>query len=162
MLEIKIIQPRDFLKITAQGHYEFSRGEQLIEQLARLNKPPNDYAVLLDLRGAEGYATTADVYNLACLLNDYRDSFRSRMALLVPGQDSRRFANAEFFSLCAGNRGFRVSTFTSFEEAMEWLSDIVRVSGEIPMLDLPSATENSADDGNAAGRDEEAGGDRAT
>jgi len=42
VLEIKIIQPRDFLKITAQGHYEFGRGKQLIEQLARLNKPPND------------------------------------------------------------------------------------------------------------------------
>ena len=134
MLEIKIIQPRDFLKVSAEGTYTFRRSQELFERLAELNKPPNDYALLLDLRGAEGYATTADLYELACTLNEHRDSFRNRMALLVPENDSRRFANAEFFSLCAENRGFHVSTFTSFEAAMDWLSDIVRISGEVPML----------------------------
>lgn len=134
MLEIKIIQPRDFLKVSATGTYEFRRSQELFERLAELNKPPNDYAILLDLRGAEGYATTADLYELACTLNEHRDSFRNRMALFVPEHDTHRFANAEFFSLCANNRGFRVSTFTSFEAAMDWLSEIVRISGEVPML----------------------------
>ena len=131
---LRIIQPRDFIEVSAQGAYEFRRSQQLIERLAELNKPPNDYAALLDLRGAEGYATTADLYELACLLNEHRESFRNKLALLVPDHDSKRFANAEFFSLCAGNRGFKVEVFTSFEDAMGWLSDVVRVSGEIPMI----------------------------
>ena len=134
MLEIKIIQPRDFLNVAANGNYEFARSRGLIERLAELNEPPADYAVLLDLRGAEGYASTADIYELAMLMNEHRDSFRNKIALLVPTHDSRRFANAEFFALCAENRGFRVSAFTAFEDAMQWLSEIVRISGELPMM----------------------------
>lgn len=145
MLEIKIVQPRDFINIAANGEYEFGRSRAVIEQLAELNKPPNDYAVLLDLRGAEGYATTADIYELAMLMDEHHDSFRSKVAILVPEQDSRRYANAEFFALCAENRGFRASAFTTFEDAMNWLSEIVRISGGMPTLpsDKDPGSENA-------------------
>jgi len=149
MLEIKIIQPSDFLNVAANGGYEFERARALIERLAELNEPPNHYAVLLDLRGAEGYATTADIYELALLMNEHQASFRNRMAILVPASDSRRFANAEFFSLCANNRGFRVSAFTTFEEAMSWLSEIVRISGEMPILQIAAEEDDDGAQGPA-------------
>ncbi len=39
---------------------------------------------------------------------------------------------AAFFALCAQNRGFRVSAFTTFEEAIEWLSADGQQTLEIP------------------------------
>ncbi len=132
MLDIKVVHHSDFLKAAPDGPFEFDHARKLITQLAEINKPPSDYAILFDLRGAEGYASTADLYELACMLNEFRDSFRNKLAILVPETDSRRFANAEFFSLCAGNRGFRVETFVSFEDAMGWLSEIVRIGTEAP------------------------------
>lgn len=33
-----------------------------------------------------------------------------------------RFDQARFFALCAENQGFNVQAFTSYEEAMEWLT----------------------------------------
>lgn len=145
MLEIKVVQARDFLNVAAKGRYEFARAQALFKRLAELNKPPHEYAVLLDLRGAEGHATTADLYELAMLMNDYAASFRNKMAILVPANDSRRYANVEFFALCAANRGFRVSAFTSFEEAMTWVNEIVRISGEIPILPLDAGADDAND-----------------
>jgi hypothetical protein len=37
-----------------------------------------------------------------------------------------QFDYAGFFALCAQNRGFQVSAFTSFEDAIEWL-----IEGEV-------------------------------
>ena len=71
-------------------------------------------------------------------------------------------ATAVRTEVLGGNRGFRVSAFTSFEEAMEWLSDIVRIGGEMPMLDLPPIAAENADDSDALGHGEEAGDDAST
>jgi hypothetical protein len=67
--------------------------------------------------------SVTDLWYLAAQLSDnFRKAFSRivRTAVLCPLD---QFDHAEFFALCAQNRGFDVSAFTSLPEAYEWLTE---------------------------------------
>ena len=61
--------------------------------------------------------SVTDLWYLAEALSTLRGAFNSKTAVLCP---TERFDSAEFFALCAQNRGLRVQAFRSFEDAIEW------------------------------------------
>ena len=52
-------------------------------------------------------------------LAKHRHAFSGKSVVLCPIE---RFDRARFFSLLADSKGFDVEAFTSYEEAMAWLS----------------------------------------
>jgi hypothetical protein len=117
---IKIIHSGEFIRATPEGHLDFAETKKLLIEIANASiaGPLDDYEVILDTRKAHSELTVANLYDLVTELGKFRKTFNRKMAVICP---LAQFNNTEFFALCAQNRGFQVSAFTSFAEAWEWL-----------------------------------------
>jgi len=119
---IRIIHAQDFIKGIPEGQLDLEESKKLLMEIALASDPLVDYHVILDTRKAQSEMSATDLWHLAAELHhNFRKAFSrtQKMAVLCPLE---RFNHAEFFALCAQNRGFQVSAFTSFEDAMEWLT----------------------------------------
>jgi hypothetical protein len=118
-LNIRIISARDFLKTTPTFHVDLETSKQFFLKLAWENAGPRQYDLLIDLRRTTGNLSLSEVIEVAKVVIEHRDSFRSKIAILTtPGV---KFENAQFGALYAGNRGFQVAAFRDFEETINWL-----------------------------------------
>lgn len=117
---IRIIHAHDFIKATPEGKLDFAKTKKLLIEIASASAPLGEYDILLDTRKAQSGMSVTDLWYLAAELGNLRDPFSRpiKTAVLCP---LIRFDLAEFFALCAGNRGFNVGAFTSLEDAIEWL-----------------------------------------
>jgi hypothetical protein len=115
---IKIIHAHEFIKATPEGELSLDKMKELLIEVASAEAPSFDYEVILDTRKAQSRLSITDLWYLAAELSNLRQAFSRKTAVLCPLE---RFDYAGFFALCAQNRGFRVSAFTSFEDAIEWL-----------------------------------------
>ena len=128
-LNVRIIHHKDFLETSPSGELDLDKSKQTLLKIASLNKPPHNYDVMIDLRGATPHLYMADITELVQLMIDYRDSFRNKIAILT-SRDAL-FELAKFMELYAQNRGFQVAAFDNFEEAINWLSTSTEVSLDI-------------------------------
>ena len=115
---IRVIRAHDFVRATADGKIDFEMSKKLLREVAEAAATLVDYEIILDTRNTQGELSVGNLWFLAAELRDLGEAFHRKTAVLCPLE---RFDSAKFFELCAKNRGFRVSAFTSYEEAMEWL-----------------------------------------
>ena len=115
-----IIHAKDFITATAQGTLAFEESKKALVDIATAAGPLTEYEILLDTRKVRSHLSTTDLWHLAAELAKLGLVFNCRTAVLCPLE---RFDDAEFFALCAHNRGFNVRGFLSFEEAMAWLTE---------------------------------------
>jgi len=115
---IRIIRAQDFIKATPEGPLDLKRSKELLVEIASASAPEDGCKIVLDTRKAQPGMRTTDLWYLAAELSIVRKAFSRRTAVLCPLEG---FDNAEFFALCAQNRGFQIKAFTSFEDAIEWL-----------------------------------------
>jgi hypothetical protein len=128
-LNIRIIQARDFLKVTPTGEVEIEKSKQALLKLASLNVEPRTRDILIDTRQKTGYLTLADIAELVNVMIEHRESFRLKLAILArPGLG---FDHAKFLELYATNRGFHVAAFADFEDAINWLTTSDELSADI-------------------------------
>jgi hypothetical protein len=115
---IQIIRPKDFVRATPEGRLDVEASRAVLGGIASASAGLADYHVLLDTRKARVTMSATDLWYLVEEMAKQRKVFDHRTAVLCP---SERFDDADFFALCAQNRGLRVRAFTSFEDAIEWL-----------------------------------------
>ena len=117
---IRIIHAHDFMKATPEGWLDRDKSMKLLLEIASVAPSLSDFHVILDTRKAQSGLNEIDLWYLASeLSNSFREVAKSpRMAVLCPVE---RFNQADFFALCAKNRGFNINAFTSFEDAYEWI-----------------------------------------
>ena len=130
--KVKVIRARDFLQMTPDDEVDYENSKQLLLEVAHARRPPADFDVLIDLRRVQLRMTTADIYYLAAELEKHRNTFKEKVGILVLPGDT--FNLAEFFELCARNRGFNVQAFTNYEDAIHWLF----VEDELSLNGVPS------------------------
>ncbi len=116
---IRIIHAKDFIKSTPEGPPDLERSKKLLLEIASASALSADYAIILDSRKAETVLSVSDVWYLATELSKYRKAFSRMTAVICPREE---FDHAAFFALCSQNRGFNISAFISFEDAIEWLT----------------------------------------
>ena len=121
---LRLIRIRDFLKFTPQGNLDLPTMKEGINKVASLGSF-GDHDLFIDTRGTESRLSVADVWVLAKELATLMHAgtskgFRAKISVLCPVE---HFDYAQFFELCAQNRGLNVQAFTSFEELFEWLSE---------------------------------------
>jgi hypothetical protein len=117
--DIRIVHAHDFIKVTPEGQLDLKKSEKLLLEVASVAADLVEYEIILDYRKAQMEMSVTDLWYLAAALSNLRRTFsRNKTAVLCPPD---RFDNAEFFAICAQNRGFQVMPFTSFEDAIEWL-----------------------------------------
>jgi hypothetical protein len=122
-INIRIIRAHEFIKATLEGQINLEESKKLLLEFAATSGPSVDYEVLLDVRKTQLELSIADLWYLAAELSNFRKALPRKTAVLCPLE---QFDYAGFFALCAQNRGFHISAFTSFEDAIEWL-----IEGEV-------------------------------
>jgi hypothetical protein len=115
---LTIIRASDFVVATPQGQLDFEKSKRILLKLASGSANLAAHEVLLDLRNADVELSAGDLWYLAAELGRPPLAFRGKIAVLCRLTASDQ---ADFFALCAQNRGFQVCAFTSFEQAVEWL-----------------------------------------
>ena len=118
-LNLRLIHARDFVKTTPEGELDLATSKRLLLTLASENAAPNQFDILIDIRRTTVRLTFMNITELVDLMIEHRESFRSKLALL--NRPDAALEGAKFMELYAGNRGFQVSAFNDFEEAMNWL-----------------------------------------
>lgn len=116
--DIKIIHAQDFIRATPEGEFDFEKSKKLLMEITSATAHLVDYEIIIDTRKAQLQMSPIGLWHLAAELANLRKVFARKTAVLCPLE---QFDYAEFFALCAQNRGSRVSAFTSFEDAIEWL-----------------------------------------
>src|SRR6185295_15516705 len=107
---VKVIHAHEFVRARAGGVLDLETSEALLLEIARAADGRDQVEVLIDTRQAEGQLGAADLWFLADRLAKHRHAFSGRTAVLCP---IARFADS---------KGFDVEAFTSYEEAIAWLS----------------------------------------
>jgi hypothetical protein len=115
---IRIIHAHEFIKATPDGQLDLEKAKKLLMEIASASAPLVDYEIFLDMRRAQSGLSVSDLWDLAAELSNLGKAFLRKTAVLCPVE---QFDHASFFALCAKNRGFQISAFTSFEGAIEWL-----------------------------------------
>jgi hypothetical protein len=117
--DIRVISAYDFIRATAYGGFDFEMSKKALIEVASATARLVNYKILLDTRKAQIQIPVADLWYLARELSDLGSAFYRETAVLCP---TEQFDAAAFFALCAKNRGFRIQAFTSFEDAIDWLT----------------------------------------
>ena len=116
---IRIIQACDFIKVTAEGELDLQKTKELLMEIASSASPLGDFEIIVDTRKAQSRMSIGELWFLAAELSNHGKTFARKTAVLCPLE---HFDHAGFFALCAQNRGFGIEAFTSFEDAIEWLT----------------------------------------
>jgi len=121
---VKTYKIKDFLRLTETGKIDVGRSKEIVRQLAATAAFHVDHNILLDLRETTIQdEDMSDVLEVALEIARYKSAFKGKLANLLPGDEKRIFIAKQLKALIA-MEGFQYEIFTSFEEAMEWLSDI--------------------------------------
>jgi DNA-binding response OmpR family regulator len=125
-VKLQIIKAGDFIKSTPTGDLDMKASKEGLAQIAATGTDLQGYTVLIDLRDVKSHLSMIDIFDLAHELVKYGETFRRKTAVLA--RDDKDIGQARFFEDAARNRGFKVRTFTVFEEAIIWLSDITQLT----------------------------------
>ena len=117
---IRIIHAHDFLKVTPEGRLDFGSSKELLIAVATVTTPLVNHEIILDTRTVQSEMFSTDLYKLVTELGNYRKAFSKKIAVLCP---LHRITQADFFAYCAQDRGFQVKAFTSYEDAIDWLTE---------------------------------------
>jgi len=116
---VKVIHAHEFVRARPGGVLDLETSEALLLKIAKAAEVLDRAEVLIDTRRADGQLGAADLWFLADRLAKHRHAFSGKTAVLCPIE---RFDGARFFALLADSKGFEVEAFTSYEEAVTWLS----------------------------------------
>jgi hypothetical protein len=121
---VKTYKIKDFLRLTETGKVDVARSKEIVRQLADTAAFHAGHNILLDLRDTTiQVENLSDVLEVALEIARYKGAFKGKLANLLPGDEKRLCIAAQLKALIAMEE-FQYEIFTSFEEAMEWLSDI--------------------------------------
>jgi hypothetical protein len=117
-LDVRLIQPRDFIKTTANGELDLEVSRDLMRRTATEMKATSIRRILLDTRQAVAKWSTTTLYEIAVVFTDDPDFRNTRVAVLTRHE---RIDNARFMTLVANSRGAQMMAFEDFEDAIDWL-----------------------------------------
>jgi hypothetical protein len=122
--EIKIYNINDFIRKNEIGEIDFDKSIQIVKEVSFAAAFHPDHNILIDVR-----ETTLSDYSMDVLIKVAMEvvklmpSFKNKIANVVPN-DANRVSIAERFEACMNINKFQYKFFTSFEDAIEWLSDV--------------------------------------
>jgi hypothetical protein len=123
-LELQVIRASDFIRLSADGHFDFAASKLALAELARACRKRGIDRAMLDLRALHpGPTPVFTPTDLAKLVNTFREigfTHQQKLAVLYAEDPHHR---ARMFAFIGTLRGWRVAAFCSFEQALVWLSD---------------------------------------
>ena len=125
--EIKIYSLKDFLRLNEVGSLDRERSKAMIRKLSTASVIHETDNILIDLRETTLVdCSMADLLEIASEFVRYLHPFTGKIANMIPA-DRDRLDVARRFKSSLVLHGFDYDFFTSFEDAIEWLSSPSKV-----------------------------------
>jgi hypothetical protein len=118
-VNIKIIHASNFIRATVDGALDRRTSIQTLVDLAWTIKTPGENHVLIDTRDARVKLSPDDLFELGVAITRFPSLAKSKTALLTAMDGAHP---ARYLEVVAQNRGALFRAFTSFQEAITWLS----------------------------------------
>ena len=121
--ELQIIRASEFIRFSAQGHFDLSASKAALAELASVCRKRGIAHAMLDLRalhpGPKPVFTPADLAELVGTFREVGFTQQERLAILYGSDPHHR---ARLFAFLSTMHGYSVRAFGDFEEALLWLS----------------------------------------
>ena len=124
---LSVVRAGEFVRCGTHGSIHLGESRRILLSLAdALFRRGVDKAIL-DLRNntIDPPLTYAQLYELASTFRVAGFGARQRLALIVPPD---RYSKAQFFAICASEGRWNCLPFCTFEEALDWLAEVVELS----------------------------------
>ncbi len=118
-MKVQIIHAGDFIKNTPEGEVNLELSKTRLAKLVQALELTHEYNLLVDWRNVVINYSMDHLFYLALEIFKYDELSKAKISLLVQPDD---FNKGKFLQLCAQNRGIRLSAFTEYENAMDWLT----------------------------------------
>jgi hypothetical protein len=118
-VDYKIIQAKDFIKVTPTGEIDLKESKKVLGQLADMLGLTGNYELLLDMREAHSNMQQTELEELVLALVRHRDVFQNKIAVIA--RNDEQFNKAVFVEICANIDGLTVEAFTDYEQAINWI-----------------------------------------
>lgn len=118
-VDLQIIRACEFVRVGAQGEFDFERTREVLEILAAACRRRGVERALMDVRGATSNLTPKDLAGLVSAFGRAANSKRLRLAIVHTGRQNYR---AKLFVFFGAIRGLKARACEDFEEALMWLS----------------------------------------
>jgi len=117
---LQIVKPSDFVRLDAKGQTDVEETRRILKSVAKACVDRGIDRALLDARDVPPSLTLSDLYSLAVSFREMGFYQDHRLAILHRYTATER---AEFFAMCASERGWNVRAFDNYEEAIEWFNE---------------------------------------
>jgi hypothetical protein len=121
---LHVIRTADFVRLDARGNPDLAETRRALEVVAKACIDRGANAALLDVRDARSDLRLVDLYGLVTAFPAMGFRREHRLAILHRYSGAER---AEFFAMCAAERGWHVRAFDNYEEATEWFGTEIPV-----------------------------------
>ena len=122
-IELQIIRAQEFIRVSAEGHFDLEASQAVLKQLATACRKRGIHQALLDVRalqpGAKPVFSPKDLVALVETFDQVGFKREDRVAVLYGSDPHHR---ASLFSFAATVHGWQVQAFNNFERAIYWLA----------------------------------------
>ncbi len=126
--QIRIYRIKEFIRFNESGVIDVERSKQMVHRLVLATTFREANNILLDLRSTTVPAVSmGDLMEVSAEFARYRSAFKGKIANVIP-DDPARIRIAKRFKALLDLQSLRYEVFTSFEQAIEWLSEIEEVA----------------------------------
>ena len=120
-VDIELRHKAGYLRATLRGSVGFTESLEILGQVVTAMEPEEASPILLDVRVAEYNLSYPDIAALVTDLGSDRVGLLPKIAVLY--HKDRQEDATRFLELYAGNRGYPIRTFTTCDEAVQWLGN---------------------------------------
>ena len=117
---LQVIRSSDFVRVDANGRPNMEETQAALRKVAESCIERGVDHALIDARDAQTTLSITDLFVLASTFGNLGFQRHHRLAFVHRLGAGER---ADFFAMCANDRGWQVGSFDSFEEAFNWLND---------------------------------------
>ncbi len=122
--KIKIYRLNDFLRMNESGKMDLDKSIQTVRELSAAAAFHPSHNILIDLRQTTLSNIGMDeLLKIVMEFNQLVPNFKNRIANLIPN-DKNRISLAKRFEACMEVKQYNYKFFTTYEDAIDWLSDI--------------------------------------
>jgi hypothetical protein len=123
-LNIKVYTIKDLIWQSTSGNIDLTKSKEIVRELAVATLLHPDDNILIDLRKTTGsQASMADAMEIVSEFILQVGPFRNKIASIVPNDDDV-ISMTKYIGSCLTLQHYQYKTFTNFEDAFEWLSEV--------------------------------------
>ena len=121
---IKIYKIKDFIRMNESGEIDLDKSIKIVREVSAAATFHPDHNILVDVRETTLlFSGMNELMKIVMTFVQLMPPFKNKIASLIPN-DENRVSFEKKLKVCFDIKNFEFMYFTSYEDAIEWLSDV--------------------------------------